>query len=121
MRFIFRIFIVVTFLVSVVSCNSSQLTSELPFSDTVANEDVMGKWSRSCALCHVSGVADAPLVGDSDEWERRLAQGEAVVISNVLEGLNSMPPLGYCMACEISDYRAMIGFMAGTNERQSHQ
>ena len=39
----------------------------------------------------------------------------------MLEGLNSMPPLGYCMACEISDYRAMIGFMAGTNERQSQR
>jgi len=121
MRFMFRILIVVAFLVTVVSCNSLLQTSELPFSDAVANEDVMGKWSRSCALCHVSGVADAPLVGDSDEWERRLAQGEAVVIRNVLEGLNSMPPLGYCMSCEISDYRAMIGFMAGTNERQSHQ
>ena len=117
----FRILIVVAFLVTVVSCNSLLQTSELPFSDVVANEDVMGKWSRSCALCHVSGVADAPLVGDSDEWERRLAQGEAVVIRNVLEGLNSMPPLGYCMSCEISDYRAMIGFMAGTNERQLHQ
>ena len=76
----------------------------------------MGKWARSCALCHIDGVAGAPLVGDTAEWQRRLAQGEETVLNNVLEGINSMPPLGYCMACEISDFRAMIGFMARTNQ-----
>ncbi len=87
-----------------------------PFSNDIADEAVMGKWARSCALCHVTGVADAPLVGDRAEWQRRLAQGEDVVMRNVLEGLNSMPPLGYCMACEISDFRAMIGYMAGIGQ-----
>ena len=26
--------------------------------------DVMRKWSQSCALCHVTGAAGAPMVGD---------------------------------------------------------
>ncbi len=80
------------------------------------SEEVVGKWTRSCALCHVDGVADAPLVGDTEEWRRRLAKGEEAVMSNVLEGINSMPPLGYCMACEIEDFRAMIAFMAGLRQ-----
>lgn len=82
-------------------------------SSGVADAEVMGKWARSCALCHVDGVADAPLVGDTEEWRRRLAKGEEAVMRNVLEGVNSMPPLGYCMACEVEDFRAMIAFMAG--------
>lgn len=80
------------------------------------DEEVMGKWSRSCALCHITGEAGAPVVGDTAEWQRRLQQGEDAIISNVLNGVNSMPPLGYCMACEISDFRAMIVYMAGLNQ-----
>ena len=80
------------------------------------DEEVMAKWSRSCALCHITGEAGAPIVGDTAEWQRRLQQGEEAIINNVIEGFNSMPPLGYCMACEVSDFRAMIAYMAGLNQ-----
>lgn len=80
------------------------------------DEDLLGKWARSCALCHVSGEAGAPVVGDTGEWQRRLSKGEDVVLGNVLNGYNSMPPLGYCMACEIPDFRAMIAYMAGGSQ-----
>ena len=101
-----------------VACStaSRDTLSAQAFSSSVADQEVMGKWARSCALCHVDGVADAPVVGDTEEWRRRLEQGEDVVMRNVLEGYNSMPPLGYCMACEVSDFRAMIAFMAGINQ-----
>ncbi len=86
-----------------------------PFRNDVADAEVMGKWARSCALCHINGEAGAPVVGDEQEWRRRLARGEREVLENVLTGYNSMPALGYCMACEVSDFRAMIAYMAGTN------
>ena len=79
------------------------------------DEKVMAKWSRSCALCHITGEAGAPIVGDTAEWQRRLQQGEEAIINNVIAGFNSMPPLGYCMACEVSDFRAMVAYMAGLN------
>ena len=79
------------------------------------DEEVMAKWSRSCALCHITGEAGAPIVGDTAEWQRRLQQGEEAIINNVIAGFNSMPPLGYCMACEVSDFRAMVAYMAGLN------
>lgn len=93
----------------------SQSQDSSAFSNDVADAAVMGKWARSCALCHITGEAGAPVVGDQDEWRRRLAQGEQAILENVLNGYNSMPPLGYCMACEVSDFRAMIAYMAGTN------
>lgn len=71
------------------------------------------RWSRSCALCHVSGEAGAPIVGDAAAWQPRLAQGRDTLLTHTLEGLNDMPPLGYCMACEREDFIAMIDFMAG--------
>ena len=86
------------------------------YSAQAADEEVMAKWARSCALCHITGEAGAPVVGDTAEWQRRLLQGEEAIINNVVEGFNSMPPLGYCMACEVSDFRAMIAYMAGLNQ-----
>lgn len=82
----------------------------------IADNEVMAKWARSCALCHVTGEAGAPVVGDTAEWQRRLQQGEDTILNHVVEGFNSMPPLGYCMACEISDFRAMVAYMAGLNQ-----
>lgn len=101
-------------LLSTAACSTSQSPVQ-SFSNSTIDPTVMAKWSRSCALCHVDGVANAPLVGDTAEWQRRLAKGEEAVMRSVLEGLNSMPPLGYCMACERDDFRAMIAFMAGAN------
>jgi len=107
-----KIILLLLILLTATACSTSQ-NSDQAFTNTSIEQSVMAKWSRSCALCHVDGVAYAPLVGDTAEWQRRLAKGEQAVLRNVLEGVNSMPPLGYCMACEIDDFRAMIAFMAG--------
>jgi|TARA_B100002003_G_scaffold251242_1_gene293838 cytochrome c5 len=107
------------FALSICACSGaiqSRGATGIPFSNDVTDAAVMGKWGRSCALCHVNGEAGAPIVGDRAEWQQRLAQGEESILQRVLEGYNSMPPLGYCMACEVSDFRAMIGFMAGNNQ-----
>lgn len=75
----------------------------------------MAKWARSCALCHVTGNAGAPRVGNSEEWAPRLAQGMDVLLQHTLEGFNDMPPLGYCMACERDDFAALIEFMGNAS------
>ena len=81
------------------------------------NTEVLGKWNRSCALCHINGEAGAPIIGDQKSWSERLRKGESVLLKSVIEGLNSMPPLGYCMACELDDFTSMISFMVGENLR----
>lgn len=78
--------------------------------------EVMRKWSRSCALCHVDGNAGAPRVGNAEEWQPRLAQGPDVLFDHTINGFNKMPPLGYCMSCEAADFQALIDFMAGAPE-----
>ncbi|MDP6654065.1 MAG: c-type cytochrome [Gammaproteobacteria bacterium] len=120
----FRKWVVLLLTLSVYACSSSApqgqssqtAATDLPFANDIADESVMGKWARSCALCHVTGEAGAPIAGDSVEWQQRLVQGEESILQRVLEGYNSMPPLGYCMSCEVKDFRAMIGFMTGSNQ-----
>lgn len=77
------------------------------------SERQMQLWSRSCALCHVSGTGGAPRMGVPEEWADRVEQGSAVLLERTIEGFNNMPPLGYCMACEEDDFVALIEFMSG--------
>ena len=50
---------------------------------------------------------------DKVDWDSRLAKSEAELLRSTIEGLNNMPPLGYCMACEENDFLTMIDFMIG--------
>lgn len=72
------------------------------------------QWSQSCALCHVSGVGGAPVVGNAEQWQPRVEQGPELLLTHTLEGYANMPPLGYCMSCETEDFRAMIAWMSRT-------
>ena len=89
------------------------LSATNPSMRNYSGSEAMAKWARSCALCHITGEANAPVIGDTDEWQQRLQKGEAALLDNIINGINSMPPLGYCMSCEADDFRVMIDFMAG--------
>lgn len=68
-------------------------------------------WLRSCAFCHIDGNAGAPVIGVPEQWAAAQAKTEEALIKSVLDGINDMPPLGYCMACEREDFAALINFM----------
>ena len=97
------------------ACNEAPVPAPLPEPPITEalNENTMAMWARSCALCHVTGVAGAPRAGQADDWQERLAQGRGVLLKHTIEGKGMMPPLGYCMACEESDFIQMIDFMSG--------
>ena len=86
---------------------------QLIFDAAENTPEVMEKWSRSCALCHVNGEGGAPRMGDASAWNPRIAKGNARLMVNTLDGFNRMPPLGYCMDCEGDEFAAMIKMMAG--------
>lgn len=51
-------------------------------------------YKGTCAVCHNTGVANAPKHGDADAWKPRLAQGFDVLVKHSIEGLGAMPPRG---------------------------
>ena len=112
-----RLFLVITItLLSVFTltgCETKEPQGVL-LSQPTASEtaEAQQKWVRSCALCHVNGEGGAPRVGDIAAWQPRLQQGGDVLLAHTLEGLNRMPPLGYCMDCSESDFRILIDFMS---------
>ena len=115
----------ITLCLSLTACDTSTERTSTPSAQTNSDaapaipamtEDVMRKWVSSCALCHVKGVGGAPRIGHREEWLPRLPQGRRVMLKHTIEGFNNMPPLGYCMSCEESDFNSLIEFMIGASQ-----
>lgn len=47
-----------------------------------------------CAMCHETGLMNAPKVGSKDDWAPRIAQGKATLVKHAIEGIRTMPARG---------------------------
>jgi cytochrome c5 len=70
------------------------------------------KYQTTCGVCHSSGAAGAPKTHDQAAWEPRMAKGMDVLVAEVKNGYNAMPPTGLCADCTDEEYKEMIVFMA---------
>jgi len=63
----------------------------------------------SCFACHSTGAAGAPKVGDgfAAEWTPRMD----AVVTNAINGINTMPQKGLCFDCNDDDLRAVVEYM----------
>ena len=48
----------------------------------------------ACAACHVSGMLNAPMIGNKEQWAPRIALGYATLTKHAIEGIRSMPARG---------------------------
>ena len=77
-----------------------------------ADQAVVDRYNKSCAVCHASGVANAPKLGAAADWKPRLDKGMDKLVLSVKNGLNAMPPRGMCADCTDADYKALIQYMS---------
>ena len=86
-------------------------------SGSAPGPDGQAIYSRSCALCHATGTAGAPRLGDKADWEPRLAQGMDVIHRHAIEGFTGrkgiMPPRGGAASLTDDEVKAAADFMAG--------
>ena len=45
-------------------------------------------FKKTCAMCHQTGVAGAPKLGDKAYWGPRIAQGQDTLYKHAIEGFN---------------------------------
>lgn len=68
-------------------------------------------YAAYCAVCHNSGAAGAPKLGDSTEWKKRLQQGKNIVYERAIHGFSSMPPKGTCTGCSDAAVKAAVDYL----------
>ena len=114
--FIRSILILITILSATASYTDTSETRQLAqLSDGFNPEQ---KYMASCFACHSTGAAGAPKVGAgmAVEWEPRLEKGLDAVVSNTVNGLNTMPAKGLCFDCTDDDLRAIVEYMIETSQ-----
>jgi|SRR5690554_3813499 len=73
---------------------------------------VSGTYDQYCAMCHGTGMAGAPLLGDDDHWGARLADvGIDTVVANAINGINAMPPRGMCNTCSDEEMAELVDYL----------
>lgn len=68
-------------------------------------------YQSKCFVCHASGVAGAPKLGDKAAWAPRIAKGEDTLLATAISGIRAMPPKGTCMDCSDAELKAAIAHM----------
>jgi cytochrome c5 len=68
-------------------------------------------FDSTCQVCHATGVAGAPKLGDKAAWGPRIAQGIQTLHNSALHGKNAMPPKGGNLSLSDADVTAAVDFM----------
>src|SRR5690554_902847 len=76
--------------------------------------NVTDTYDQYCAMCHGTGMAGAPLLGDADHWGPRVADvGLDTIVANAINGINAMPPRGMCTTCSDEDMAELVDHLIG--------
>jgi len=73
-------------------------------------------FANNCLQCHAAPHIGAPQLGNQEDWQDIIEQGEETILKHVVEGIRGMPPLGYCSACDEQDLRQLIYLITGMPE-----
>ena len=73
--------------------------------------DGKATYEATCAVCHATGVANAPKFGDKAAWKDRIAKGMDTLHTHALKGFNAMPPKGGNMGLSDADVKAAVDYM----------
>ena len=91
-----------------------------PVAAAPANAAGESVYKKTCALCHSSGVAGAPIPGNKDEWGPRIAQGNDTLYKHAIEGFTGekgmMPARGGAATLSDDDVKAAVDFMVAKSQ-----
>jgi cytochrome c5 len=70
-------------------------------------------YQKSCAVCHDSGVAGAPKLGDKAVWGPRIGEGMETLYNTALHGSGAMPAKGGNSSLSDAEVKSAVDYMAG--------
>jgi cytochrome c5 len=69
-------------------------------------------YTATCSMCHATGLASAPIIGNADQWAPRIATGKETLYLHAIEGFKgAMPARGTCASCSDDELKAAVDYM----------
>ena len=85
----------------------------VPASAAIA--DGKAVFDKTCKMCHATGIAGAPKLGDKADWAARSKQGIDTLVQHATKGFKGtkgmMPPKGGNPALTDADIKAAVQYM----------
>ncbi|MBU0498974.1 MAG: c-type cytochrome [Gammaproteobacteria bacterium] len=83
-----------------------------PAPGVAATGDGESVYKKACFVCHATGVAGSPKIGDQAAWGARTEKGiDALMVSTLNGTAKGMPPKGTCMTCSDAELKAAVEYM----------
>lgn len=110
------LFVLVASFATAISADNSQ--QQVQLAQLTDGFDAEATYMMSCFACHSTGAAGAPKVGpgNAEAWAPRMEKGMDAVVTNAINGLNTMPPKGLCFTCTDEDIAALVAYMVSSSE-----
>lgn len=80
----------------------------------VNNVSGINTYATNCYVCHDTGAAGSPKLGDTTAWSERLAKGQEALYDSSLNGVNSMPARGGNLSLSDEAVKAAVDYMTST-------
>jgi cytochrome c5 len=74
-------------------------------------------FTGKCLVCHGDEHSGAPLYGDRESWEARLAQGRETLIAHALNGHGQMPAKGGLESLTDDEVAAAVAYVHDRSQR----
>ena len=68
-------------------------------------------YKEVCAVCHTSGVANAPKLGDQNAWKKLIVEGQVIITAHGYVGVRAMPPRGGKESLSVEQFAEALNYM----------
>ncbi len=68
-------------------------------------------WEGTCKVCHGTGLAGAPIIGNQKAWAPRIARGKDSLYGHALKGWGDMPARGGNPDLSDDDVKLAVDYM----------
>ena len=68
-------------------------------------------YKEVCSVCHTSGVANAPKLGDQAAWKKLIGEGQVIITAHGYVGVRAMPPKGGKANLSVEQFAEALNYM----------
>lgn len=87
---------------------------EAPAVPAVNSVNGINTYAANCYVCHDTGAAGSPKLGDAAVWTDRLAKGQDALYDSAINGVNAMPARGGNPSLSDDTIKAAVDYMIST-------
>lgn len=68
-------------------------------------------YKEVCSVCHTPGIANAPQLGNKQQWGKLIGEGQVIITAHGYVGVRAMPPKGGKPDLSVEGFSEALNYM----------